>query len=116
MPAPYKQQVTVNVTTSPVDADKSNGILLDDGMALIGVVPTSTPTNSAFTVQYSVDGTNYYDVSSLTSIAMTVNEMSHINPQDSYGLKYIRLAFSTAELTTNTTFDLHIAPVVGSLN
>ena len=73
------------------NASVSSGVNLK-GRRLVGWLNPSTLTNTAFDVQHSMDGgTNYYDITPLKAVSVTVDEWTSLDPADTVLAQYVRL-------------------------
>lgn len=72
-------------------ASVSSAVRLD-GRRLVGWLNPAALTNTAFDVQHSNDGgTNFYDITALKAVAVTVSEWTTIDPADACLAQYVRL-------------------------
>lgn len=63
-----------------------------DGRRLVGWLNPAALTNAAFDVQHSMDGgSNFYDITALKAVSVTVSEWTTIDPADACLAQYVRL-------------------------
>jgi len=74
-----------------------------DGRRLVGWLNPANLTNTAFDVQHSRDGgTNWYDITALKAVSVTVDEWTTIDPADACLAQYVRLQGSGNEAAERT--------------
>jgi hypothetical protein len=73
-----------------------------DGRRLVGWLNPANLTNTAFDVQHSKDATNFYDITALKAVSVTVDEWTTIDPADACLAQYVRLQGSGNEAAERT--------------
>lgn len=82
------------------------------GRRLVGWLNPGTLTNTAFDVQLSIDGgSNWYDITALKAVSVTVDEFTSLDPADAVLAFYVRLQGAGNEGGTRT-FTLLSMPIV----
>lgn len=91
-------------TTIPINTTTSVAINLA-GFSLVGIVTPSALTGTAFTFLASLDGVAYVPLvnsSGAVSYTVAVSQYLSVNPQDFYGVPFIKIVSGTTETAART--------------
>lgn len=94
------EKVLVQAPVSIANSGTASAAILCNGLSLVGIQLPATFTGTALTFQVSVDGTTYqslYNASGAVSYTVAEGRFYAINPQDFYGVVYLKIVSGSSE-------------------
>lgn len=103
----YQGNFNPNVPVTIANAQSLSSMITLKGLSLVGILLPAAFTGTALTFEMSVDGTNFFPVSSGTDgdpLSYTVAQGSYaaINPQDFAGINFLKIQSGSTEAAART--------------